>query len=213
MAGLLSANILLGEGAIMKKLWMLLVLLAVGVVLAACGPQARVKGSEEGSLVGSKKAGAETYNQLVGRTVEKLLADRDVASGKRMLLCFVDIENMSAEELADNREAMYEEIDTIIVNSKAYTNVSRRYVEAALRATGLRVEEIFLGDGRKKFMSVLGKEGITPDYLMWGKVTSLSTEGTNRREREYLLTLELVDAKTGITEAKKTDKVRKEYNK
>lgn len=197
----------------MKKFAVSMFVLLVAGLLAGCGPQARVKGSEEGSLVGSKKAGAETYNQLVGRTVEKLLADRDVAQGKRMVLCFVDIENMSAEELADNREAMYEEIDTIVVNSKAFTNVSRRYVEAALRASGLRAEEIFLGNGRQKFMSVLGKEGITPDYLMWGKVTSLSTDGENRREREYLLTLELVDAKTGITEAKKSDKVRKEYKK
>ena len=197
----------------MKRIGMLVIALALAGLLSACGPQGRVKGEEEGSLVGAKTAGAETYNKLVGRTVEKLLAQRNVGQGRRLVICFVDIENRGAEELADNREAMYEEIDTIIVNSGAYTNVSRRFVESALRATGMRVEEIFLGRGRNEFMSVLGKEGFTPDYLLWGKVTTLSTEGSNRREREYLLTLELVDAKTGITEVKQTEKVRKEYKK
>lgn len=183
--------------------------------LAGCGPQGRVKTADEGSLVGAKKAGAEVYNDLVASTVEKLLNQHamQASKGKRMVVAFVDIENMSAEELADNREAMYEQVDTIIVNSGAYINVSRRYVEAALRATGLRAEEIFLGKGRKKFMTALGSDGYTPDYLLWGKVTSLSTDGSNRREREYLLTLEMVDANTGLTEAKQTAKVRKEYKK
>lgn len=197
----------------MRRLLQLLLVAALAASLFACGPKGRVKGEEEGSLVGAKKAGAETYNQLVSQTVEKLLAQHDAGMGKRMVLAFVDIENMSAEELADNKEAMYEEIDTIIVNSGKYTNVSRRYVEAALRTTGLRVDEIMLADGRSRFMSVLGKEGFTPNYLLWGKVTSLSTDGANRREREYLLTLELVDAKTGLTEVKQTAKVRKEYKK
>lgn len=197
----------------MKRFLTLGFAVALVAFLAACGPQGRVKGEDEGSLVGAKKAGAETYNALVSKTVEKMLAQHDAGMGKRMVIAFVDIENMSAEELADNKEAMYEEIDTIIVNSGKYTNVSRRYVEAALRSTGLRVDEIMLADGRSRFMSVLGKEGFTPNYLLWGKVTSLSTEGSNRREREYLLTLELVDAKTGLTEVKQTAKVRKEYKK
>lgn len=198
----------------MKKLLISFSVMALALSLVSCGPAGRVKEEGEGSLVGAKTAGAETYNKLVAGTVEKLLREHsEVHKGKRMLLCFVDIENRSAEELAENREAIYEEIDTIIVNSGAYTNISRRYVDAALRNTGLRAEEIFLGDGRKKFMSVLGKEGFTPDYLLWGKVTTLSTEGSNRREREYLLTLEMVNALTGLTEAKKTEKVRKEYKK
>lgn len=198
----------------MKKTLIAISVAVFTITLISCGPAGRVKDESEGSLVGAKTAGAETYNKLVANTVEKLLAEHSAAKkGKPMLLCFVDIENRSAEELAENREAIYEEIDTIIVNSGAYTNISRRYVDAALRNTGLRAEEIFLGDGRKKFMSVLGKEGFTPDYLMWGKVTTLSTEGSNRREREYMLTLEMVNALTGLTEAKKTDKVRKEYKK
>jgi hypothetical protein len=86
-------------------------------------------------------------------------------------------------------------------------------VEAALRQTGLRPDEIFLGQGRQQFMLVLGSQGVTPDYLLWGTVTNLSTDGSNLREREYMLTMELVNAHTGLTEAKKTSKMRKEYKK
>ena len=198
----------------MKRIFPALIVALLAFTFTACGPAGRVKEESEGSLVGARTAGAETYNKLIGETVEKLLRKHAEASkAKPMLVCFVDVENRGAEELAENREAIYEEIDTIIVNSGAYTNISRRYVEAALRATGLRTEEIFLGDGRIRFMSVLQKEGFTPDYLLWGKTTTLSTEGTNRREREYLLTLEMVNAKTGVTEAKETAKVRKEYKK
>ncbi len=180
-----------------------------------CGPQGRIKGEDEGSLVGARSAGAGTYNDLVSQSVEKLMARLSApsaAEGKK-LVCFVDIENRSAEELAENREALYEQIDTIIVESGTYASISRRYVEAALRKTGLRSEEIFLADGRSKFMSVLGESGLTPDYLLWGKITTLSTSGSTVREREYLLTMELVNAKTGLTEAKTTSKVRKEYKK
>jgi hypothetical protein len=196
-------------------------ILTAGLLLVAmtfvwgCGPQGRIKGEDEGSLVGAKTAGAATYNDLVSQSVEKLMAELSAVSpaeGKK-LVCFVDVENRSAEELAENKEALYEQIDTIIINSGAYSSISRRYVEAALRKTGLRSEEIFLADGRSKFMSVLGESGLTPDYLMWGKVTSLSTGGSQVREREYLLTMELVNAKSGLTEAKTTSKVRKEYKK
>jgi hypothetical protein len=180
-----------------------------------CGPQGRIKGEDEGSLVGAKSAGAATYNDLVGQSVEKLMARLNEASAAqaKKLVCFVDIENKSAEELAENKEALYEQIDTVIVESGAYSSISRRYVEAALRKTGLLSEDIFFPDGRAKFMAVLGESGLTPNYLMWGKVTSLSTNGSKLREREYLLTMELVNAKSGLTEAKTTSKVRKEYKK
>ena len=42
-----------------------------------------------------------------------------------------------------------------------------------------RADQIFLADPRQKFMSVLGREGVTPDYLLYGKITTLSTAGTN----------------------------------
>lgn len=185
-----------------------------GFLLGGCGgPEARIKDPSEGSVIGKRRAGAATYNQLVGETVDKLLkthATRRNHDG-RLLIGFVGIDNQSAEELAENKEAIYEQIDTVIVNSGLYSNVSKRFIDAALRETGLRIEQILLREPRARFMSVLGEEGLTPDYFLWGKLTSMSTQGQAVREREYLLTLELLNTKTGQTDAKETSKVTKEY--
>ena len=61
--------------------------LALAVLpLAGCGPRGRVKDDNEGDLVGSRKAGAETYNRLVNETTKKLLGDieRKPAPGKAL---------------------------------------------------------------------------------------------------------------------------------
>jgi hypothetical protein len=196
----------------MKALF--LSMLAAVITFSCSTPQqGRIKGEEEDSLVGNRTAGAATYNQLVGDTTAKLLEThrKRLDARGRKLICFVGIENKSAEELAENKDALYEEIDTIIVNSGVYASVSRRYVDSALRVTGLRPDELFLAGGREKFLGVLGEQGFAPDYLLWGKITSLSTSGVEVSEREYLLTMEMVDAHTGLTDAKETSKVRKEY--
>ena len=197
--------------------WMAAFAAVVALLVTGCGgPQGRIKGEDEGSLVGAKKAGAATYNQLIEQTTQKLLDEHKARAKERtskMLICFIDVENRSAEELGENKEAIYELIDTVIIESGTYANVSRRYVDAALRETGLRADEIFLAKGRSKFMAVLGREGVVPEYLLWGKTTTLSTGGSEINEREYMLTMEMVDAKTGMVDAKKTARVRKEYKR
>lgn len=181
--------------------------------IVSCGPQGRIKADDEGTLVGSQSAGADIYNRLIDETLKKLIDQTKGTVAGKKVVCFVDMENKGAEELGANKDAIYEQIDTILVESRVYTSVSRRFVEAALRSTGLYPGDIFLGPGRKKFMKVLGSQGITPDYLLWGTVTNLSTFGAQLNEREYMLTMEMVDAHTGLTEAKKSFKMRKEYKK
>ena len=185
-------------------------LLVIGV---GCAETGRVMAPSEPTLVGSRTAGADVYNRLIDETLRKLLEQSKGTGQAKKIICFVDVENKGAEELGENKAAIYDQIDTIIVESGVYVNVSRRYVEAALRQTGLRPDEIFLGQGRQQFMLVLGSQGVTPDYLLWGTVTNLSTDGDQLREREYMLSMELVNAHTGLTEAKKTSKMRKEYTK
>ena len=188
-------------------------MVALFALAAGCAETGRVMTPDEPSLVGSRTAGADVYNKLIDETLRKLLESSSRNGSPKKVICFVDIENKGAEELAENKAAIFEQIDIIIVESGIYTPVSRRYVEAALRQTGLRPDEIFLGQGRQQFMTVLGSQGMTPDYLLWGTVTNLSTDGVNRQQREYLLTMEMVNAHTGITEAKKSSKMRKEYTK
>jgi hypothetical protein len=188
-------------------------IVALLVTAVGCAPTGRVMTGDEPTLVGAQTAGADIYNKLIDETLRKLLEQSKGTGQAKKVICFVDVENKGAEELGENKAAIYEQIDTIIVESGVFSNVSRRYVEAALRQTGLRPDEIFLGQGRQQFMMVLGSQGVTPDYLLWGTVTNLSTDGSNLREREYMLTMELVNAHTGLTEAKKTSKMRKEYKK
>jgi hypothetical protein len=194
-------------------------LLPIGAALmlvAGCSsPQARVKNADEPQLVGADRAGSETYDRLVRDTTRQLLETHSGAKSREtpMVVAFVGVESKGAEELRDFREAMFETIDTELINSARYTNVSRRFVDAALRETNQPVDRLFLADGRDAFMSVLQREGVAPEYLLFAKVTTQSTTGVDERERDYQLTLEMVDALSGVVEAKKTSRVSKNYQR
>ena len=49
-------------------------------------------------------------------------------------------------------------------------------------------------------------------HALYELVTTASTRGVGVRERNYLLTMELVNANTGETVIKETERVRKAYN-
>ncbi|NUQ35971.1 MAG: hypothetical protein HUU29_13650 [Planctomycetaceae bacterium] len=189
---------------------------ALGLTLVACkSHEGWIMSEDEGDLPGSRKAGIETFDRLVaGVTRDFLSSDAIKAEVKDNKRCvaFVGIQNMSAEELGDNRESMYELIDTVIVGSRMFTSVSKDYVDAALSETGLRVEDLFLQKGHTEFLSVLRAKGAVPDYLLFGKLTSASSQGEDERQRNYMLTLQLVNAETGIVIDKKTERVRKGYS-
>jgi hypothetical protein len=74
-----------------------------------------------------------------------------------------------------------------------------------------RAEDLFLHDGREKYVSILRQEGQDPDYMLWAVYTTLSTKGDQERQRDYLLTLELIDARSGRLMQKETARVRKAY--
>ncbi len=181
---------------------------------SGCYKGAWLKGNDEGDLVDSSKAGIETFNPLVVEAMNKLLhnqATEERAQGKRAV-AFIGVENKSAEEMRDARDAIYEIIDTHLVNEQAYTPVNHRFVEAAMRSTGMRPDDLFLKNGRDQFMAAVSKEGITPEYLLFATLTSLTSQGVGQDQRNYLLTLELVDANSGETSSKETAQIRKGYN-
>lgn len=187
----------------------------LALLIVGCSSTAgRVKTEGEGDLVGAYEAGGETFQRLIAETTRRLLDDQaeEARQQGKAVIAFVGIDNKSREEIGDASESMYEIIDTIIIESRIFTNVSRRYVDSALRETGLRVESLFLSGGIERFTRVLRREGFVPDYLLWAKLTSMSTQGAEGvSQRDYLLTLELVDAASGLVVAKKTAKVSKEY--
>lgn len=176
-----------------------------------------VKDDQE-DLVGSHAAGAATFNPLIDESVGKLLGRQEITSIEspsdlpvRKRVCFVGIENHSAEEIGDFKEQIFEQIDTQLVNFQQFDSVSRRFVEAGLQQARLRPDALFLPGNMQLFSDVMAQQGQPFDYLLFGKLTSGTTDKNRDYQRDYLLTLELVDVNTGRFD-KESAKIRKGYH-
>lgn len=173
-------------------------------------------------MVGSHSAGSEVYKPLIQESVAKLLGACQVSPAAGTLgpdglprprsVCFVGVENASSEELGDFKEHIYELIDSQINQSPEFAPLSRRVVEAALHETRLRPDSLFRPDDMRLFTSVLQRDGQPIDYLLYAKLTSGTTERNSSSQRDYLLTLEMVDTRSG-TALKEQAEIRKGYHR
>ncbi len=174
-------------------------------------------------LVGSHSAGAEVFNPLIDEAVAKLLARQSMPiheasfQGAEVLpepktVCFVGVENKSVEELGDFKDQIYQQIDTQIVQSQAFQPVSRRVVDAALRETRLRPDSLLIPENMAIFASVLQSQGQPLHYLLFATLTSGTTVRNESQQRDYLLTLELVNVETGAYD-KQSATISKGYHK
>ncbi|QDT09936.1 penicillin-binding protein activator LpoB [Stieleria marina] len=193
--------------------------------------------NDDKDMVGSHAAGAATWNPLVDESVAKLLGrcptavrpvtfDSDGLSQNMTIgsavhaplavgpanVCFIGIENKSAEEMLDFKDQLYERIDSQINSAESFRVVSRRMVDAALVETRLRPDSLFLPNNRTAFANALGQQGTPVDYLMYATITSGTTDRNRTSQRDYLLTLEMVNIHTGDT-VKESAKIRKGYSK
>lgn len=199
----------------------------VVIALAACGgcrgrQHAHVLKQTDRDMVGSHVAGAETFKPLIEEATAKLLGREAAAAGiqpagmnpqvgcKR--ICFVCVENRSAEEIGDFKEQVYEIIDSHISESGVFQPVSKRFVDAALMETRLRPDQLFLPNNRRMFAAALEDVGQPFDYLLFAKITSGTTGSNGDYQRDYLLTLELVNIQTGDFD-KESATLRKGYHK
>nr|WP_233148212.1 penicillin-binding protein activator LpoB [Rhodopirellula sp. MGV] len=214
--------------------------LAVALVLTAIGGCAgrqygHLLANDDKDLVGSHAAGAATWNPLVEQSVAQLLSrcptnvqpvafeasdemsldpqsiNAALASSGPATICFVGIENKSAEELGDFKDQLYEQIDSQI-NDGTYRAISRRVVETALRECRLRPDSLFLPANRDVFTATLGRSGSPVDYLLFATITTGTTDRNKTSQRDYLLTLEMVNVHTGDF-LKESAKIRKGYSK
>jgi hypothetical protein len=175
----------------------------------------------EADMVGSHTAGAETYKPLIDEAVAKLLArhstqvvpvgyEGDVPlPGRRV--CFVGVENKSSEELGDFKEQIYQHIDTRILESQTYQAISRRFVEAGLMECRLRPDQLFVPENMRIFTGVMEKQGQPFDYLLYATVTSGTTRSNADYQRDYVLTLEMINIRSGKAE-KESAALSKGYN-
>lgn len=181
---------------------------------------AKVLADNESDMVGSHAAGAETWKPLVGESVGRLLG-RQVSQiqpvghelpSARKRICFVGIENRSAEDLGDFKEQIYQHIDTLINGSEAFEPINRRYVDSGLQQSGLRPDQLFIANNQRIFAAFMEKNSQPFDYLLYATITSGTTKSNKNYQRDYLLTLELINIHDGRTE-KESAEIRKGYRR
>lgn len=182
-----------------------------GMWLGGCrGSQyARVVKPGDKEMTGSHAAGTETYKPLIDEAVANLLArhappgPQQVPPGPGMpppmpcRICFVCVENKSAEEIGDFKDQIYQTIDTKIVESGVFQPVSKRFVDAGLAQTRLRPDSLFVPDNMRAFTAVMEQQGQPFDLLLYATLTSGTTRENKDYQRDYLLTMEMVDVRSG----------------
>jgi hypothetical protein len=182
---------------------------------------AHVLDPQQKDMVGSHEAGAETYKPLIDEAVARLLVRHETGMqsvsyspglAQPMRICFVGVENKSVEAIGDFKDQIYQHIDTQLVNSERFHPVSRRFVEAAMRETRARPDELMLPQYRRAFAAVLERDGQPVDFLLFATITSGTTRNNQSYQRDYLLTLELVNVETGDYD-KESAQLRKGYHK
>jgi hypothetical protein len=199
----------------------------VSLMIGGCrGTQyARVIKPGEKEMIGSHQAGQETFRPLVDEAVSKIVARHvppppimqpasmspEPLPPPKMHVCFVGVENKTAEEIGDFKEQIYENIDTRLLECGTCAPISRRYVEAGLRELRLRPDQLFVPDNMRMFAGLMAQQGQPFDYLLFAKLTSGTTRENRDFQRDYELTLELVDIRTGEQD-KQTATLSKGYH-
>jgi hypothetical protein len=183
------------------------VVLAWTAAAAGCRSKqfARVRDPNQPDMVGSHTAGAETFKPLVDEAVSNLLGRHCqppvVQAGTLppppMRICFVAVENRSAEEIGDFKDQLYQIIDTRIVDSHVFQPVNARFVEAGLLQARLRSDQLMVPANMRTFQAVMEQQGQPFDYLLYATLTSGTTHRNKDYQRDYLLTLEMVNVRDG----------------
>jgi hypothetical protein len=212
----------------------IVVLVSLAMLGCASHQYGHLLAANDQDMVGSHAAGAATWNPLVDEAVAKLLGrcppavqpvtfestpgGFDPATiGSALVtgpasVCFIGIENKSAEELGDFKDQLYERIDSQINTAETFRGISRRMVDAALLETRLRPDSLFLPQNQQLFAAALGRQGTPVDYLLYATITSGTTDRNKSSQRDYVLTVEMVNLHTGDF-LKESAKIRKGYSK
>ena len=179
---------------------------AVTKLVARHGPGPGVSGSAPWSA-------AQTTATHTGaaRFASQATQGPEVLPPPKMRVCFVCVENKTAEEIGDFKEQIYECIDTRLLECGTCAPISRRYVEAGLRELRLRPDQLFVPDNMRMFAGLMAQQGQPFDYLLFAKLTSGTTRENKDYQRDYELTLELVNINTGEQD-KQTATLSKGYH-
>jgi len=196
---------------------------ALAAAQAGCRSKQTAQAVKPGDkeLVGSHTAGGETFSPLVDTAVTNLLARHqhgvqpagfvEGAQPGRLKICFIGVENKSAEEIGDFKEQIYQQIDSKILQSQIYQSISRRFVDAGLKQSRLRPDELMVPQNMRMFTASMEQMGQPFDFMLYATLTSGTTRANADYQRNYLLTLEMINVRNGQYD-KESAEVDKKYN-
>lgn len=185
---------------------------------------AHVLDDDDQNMVGSHTAGAETWDPLIEEAVVRLLgqscatiqqASHATAVTGQMLqrsVCFAGVENRSSEPIGDFKEQIYDHIVTMVNRDEHFKMISRRYIEAAMAELRCSPESLVLPEKQRQLQRVLERDAQPVDYLLFAKITSGTTNSNGDYQRNYNLTLELLNIHTGESLLEEAT-IRKGYHK
>lgn len=192
----------------LRRMILATTMLGLALLVGCKGNQyAEVRDPAKADMVGSHAAGTETFKPLVDKATQDLLVRHcqqptilptgAVAPPQPKRICFVAVENRSAEEIGDFKDQIYQIIDLHIVNSQVFQPVNKRFVDAGLMQTRLRPDALMVPQNMRAFSAAMEQQGQPFDYILYATITSGTTRENKDYQRDYLLTLELIDVHTG----------------
>ena len=107
----------------------------------------------------------EAVARLLGRNCQVIPVGYGPLPPKR--ICFLCVENRSAEEIGDFRDQLYQTIDIKILESGAFQPISKRFLDAGLAQMRLRPDELLLPQNMRMFAAVMEQQGQPFDYLLY----------------------------------------------
>ena len=167
--------------------------------------QAWVMEEDEGNLVDKSKIGIEGYDKIIYSAMEDLLKREQLKRGSAeiKLIGWVGLLNKTSDRDTgtDIEQASNNTIERMIVQSGQYRFMGHEVMKAVMSEVGVTdINKLLaIAEKRRRFITVLEKQGDVPDYLLIGDLTSASSRGSGLTQKNYQLTFKLIDARSGIT--------------
>ncbi len=193
----------------------------VGSVLTGCKQYAEIMTDDQANMVGTQAAGAATFQPMIEQTMGRLLAQQgggiqQTGGPARPVpkhICFVGLKNDSSEALGDFKTQIEEIIRTQIVNSPSFVLLSHQSVQAGLQQLRIRPDELFVPRVRASFVAVMEQRNVPFDYFLYARLTSGTTQANTSQQKNYMLSLQLIDIHSGIEVSRASATIRKGYHK
>jgi hypothetical protein len=119
----------------------------------------------------------------------QLISDGGMPGKNR--ICFPFISNRSREEIGEFGEQIFQRIVATINESKAFELVNRKAIAAGLNQAGLRADDLYVPNARRKFATIMENDGEQIRYFLFATIASATTKSNEHDDqRNWLVTLE-----------------------